>query len=392
MGRPVATLLVLCFISVTARAAAFRVHGRLLADAATEGGAVVPIHWTQAMNYVANFTIGTPPQPASAVIDLAGELVWTQCKQCSRCFEQDTPLFDPTASNTYRAEPCGTPLCESIPSDSRNCSGNVCAYQASTNAGDTGGKVGTDTFAVGTAKASLAFGCVVASDIDTMGGPSGIVGLGRTPWSLVTQTGVAAFSYCLAPHDAGRNSALFLGSSAKLAGGGKAASTPFVNISGNGNDLSNYYKVQLEGAESRRRDDPAAAERQHPSCSTPSRRSASSSTALTRPVKKAVTGRRRRTADGDAGGAVRPLLPEIGGERRGAGPRVHVPGRRRHDGAGDELPARLQERHGVPRHAELGAAELDDGAELAGKLAAGEHPFPLRPRQGDALLRACRLH
>ncbi|BAF27090.1 aspartic proteinase nepenthesin-1 [Oryza sativa Japonica Group] len=247
MGRPVATLLVLCFISVTARAAAFRVHGRLLADAATEGGAVVPIHWTQAMNYVANFTIGTPPQPASAVIDLAGELVWTQCKQCGRCFEQGTPLFDPTASNTYRAEPCGTPLCESIPSDVRNCSGNVCAYEASTNAGDTGGKVGTDTFAVGTAKASLAFGCVVASDIDTMGGPSGIVGLGRTPWSLVTQTGVAAFSYCLAPHDAGKNSALFLGSSAKLAGGGKAASTPFVNISGNGNDLSNYYKVQLEG-------------------------------------------------------------------------------------------------------------------------------------------------
>jgi hypothetical protein len=118
-------------------------------------------------------------------------------------------------------------------------------YEASTNAGDTGGKVGTDTFAVGTAKANLAFVCVVASDIDTMDGSSGIVGLGRTSWSLVTQTGVAAFSYCLAPHDAGKNNALFLGSTAKLAGGGKTASTPFVNISGN--DLSNYYKVQLEG-------------------------------------------------------------------------------------------------------------------------------------------------
>uniref|UniRef100_A0A0E0MA68 Peptidase A1 domain-containing protein n=1 Tax=Oryza punctata TaxID=4537 RepID=A0A0E0MA68_ORYPU len=256
MGRPVTTLLVLCLISVTTRAAAFRVHdlrrgleqatmrGRLLADA-TEGGAVVPIHWTQAMNYIANFTIGTPPQPSSAVIDLAGELVWTQCKQCSHCFEQDMPLFDPTASNTYRAEACGTPLCESIPNDSRNCSGNVCMYEASTNAGDTGGKVGTDTFAVGTAKARLAFGCVVASDIDTMDGPSGIVGLGRTPWSLVAQTGVAAFSYCLSPHDAGKNSALFLGSSAKLAGAGKTASTPFVNISEN--DMSNYYKVHLEG-------------------------------------------------------------------------------------------------------------------------------------------------
>nr|ABA97969.1 Glycosyl hydrolase family 9 protein, expressed [Oryza sativa Japonica Group] len=137
-----------------------------------------------------------------------------------------------------------SPLCESISNDIHNCSGNVCMYEASTNAGDTGGKVGTDTFAVGTAKANLAFGCVVASNIDTMDGSSGIVGLGRTPWSLVTQTGVAAFSYCLAPHDAGKNNALFLGSTAKLAGGGKTASTPFVNISGN--DLSNYYKVQLE--------------------------------------------------------------------------------------------------------------------------------------------------
>ncbi|XP_006662008.1 aspartic proteinase nepenthesin-1-like [Oryza brachyantha] len=263
MGRPMAAklLLMLCLIALTTcslsprRAAALRVHGlrrgleqatrgRLLADA-TEGGAVVPIHWSQAeLNYVANFTVGTPPQPASAVIDLAGELVWTQCKQCQRCFGQDLPLFDPAASSTYRAEPCGTALCESVPKDSRNCSGNVCTYAASTNAGDTVGKVGVDTFAVGTAKASLAFGCVVESDIDTMGGPSGFVGLGRTPWSLVAQTNVTAFSYCLAPHDAGKNSALFLGSSAKLAGG-NSASTPFVTTSGD--DLSNYYKIHLEG-------------------------------------------------------------------------------------------------------------------------------------------------
>uniref|UniRef100_A0A0E0RGM8 cellulase n=1 Tax=Oryza rufipogon TaxID=4529 RepID=A0A0E0RGM8_ORYRU len=147
----------------------------------------------------------------------------------------------PAARAAVGALAPASPLCESIPNDIHNCSCNVCMYEASTNAGDTGGKVGTDTFAVGTAKANLAFGCVVASNIDTMDGSSGIVGLGRTSWSLVTQTGVAAFSYCLAPHDAGKNNALFLGSTAKLAGGGKTASMPFVNISGN--DLSNYYKT-----------------------------------------------------------------------------------------------------------------------------------------------------
>ncbi|KAF0928533.1 hypothetical protein E2562_005983 [Oryza meyeriana var. granulata] len=260
MGRLVAKLLVLCFISLTtcSLSAALRAHdlrrgleqavrGRLLADA-TEGGAVVPIHWSQA-HYVANFTIGTPPQPASGIIDLSGELIWTQCSQCSGCFKQELPLFDPTASSTYRPEPCGTALCESIPRDSRNCSSNLCVYKASTRAGETGGLVGTDTLAVGTAKASLAFGCVVVSDIDTMDGPSGFVGLGRTPWSLVAQTDVAAFSYCLAPHDAGKNSALFLGSSAKLAGSKSTTPTPFVNISAGSSDdaFGNYYKVHLEG-------------------------------------------------------------------------------------------------------------------------------------------------
>ncbi|KAL5230469.1 hypothetical protein ABZP36_029245 [Zizania latifolia] len=261
MGRPVAALIVLCLISLTTcslstRAAAFGAHdlrqdleramrGRLLADA-TEGGVIVPIHWSN-FTYVANYTIGTPPQLASGIIDLAGELVWTQCAPCrgSRCFKQELPLFDPAASSTFRAEPCGTALCESVPT--RNCSSNVCIYEASTNAGDTGGIVATDTLAVGTAAARLAFGCVVASDINTMGGPSGFVGLGRTPWSLVAQTNVTAFSYCLAPHDTGKSSALFLGDSAKLAGG-KSTSTPFVNTFASPDDgLDRYYKVHLEG-------------------------------------------------------------------------------------------------------------------------------------------------
>uniref|UniRef100_A0A0E0MA69 Peptidase A1 domain-containing protein n=1 Tax=Oryza punctata TaxID=4537 RepID=A0A0E0MA69_ORYPU len=254
----IVTLLVLCLISLTTCAAALCGHdlrrgdleqamrGRLLADDATApGGAVVPFYWSRELYNVANFTIGTPPQPASAFIDLAGEAVWTQCSQCIHCFKQDLPVFVPNASSTFKPEPCGTDVCKSIPTS--KCASNVCAYDGTTMlGGHTVGIVATDMFAIGTATAaSLAFGCVVASDIDTMGGPSGFIGLGRTPWSLVTQMKLTRFSYCLAPHDTGKNSQLFLGASAKFSGGGKSSSTPFVKTSPD-DDMSKYYPVELE--------------------------------------------------------------------------------------------------------------------------------------------------
>uniref|UniRef100_A0A0E0R1V9 Peptidase A1 domain-containing protein n=1 Tax=Oryza rufipogon TaxID=4529 RepID=A0A0E0R1V9_ORYRU len=255
MGRLIVTLLVLCLISPTTTCAAARreydlrrgleraMRGHLLADGATApGGAVVPFHWSPELYNVANFTIGTPPQPASAFIDLAGEAIWTQCSQCTHCFKQDLPVFVPNVSSTFKPEPCGTDVCKSIPTS--KCASNVCTYDGTTVRGHTVGIVATDTFAIGTATpASLGFGCVVASDIDTMGGPSGFIGLGRTPWSLVAQMKLTRFSYCLAPYDTGKNSRLFLGASAKLAGGG--AWTPFVKTSPN-DEMSKYYPVELE--------------------------------------------------------------------------------------------------------------------------------------------------
>uniref|UniRef100_A0A0D9XLY6 Peptidase A1 domain-containing protein n=1 Tax=Leersia perrieri TaxID=77586 RepID=A0A0D9XLY6_9ORYZ len=269
MGRLLATLLlVLCLISLTTCSSSNRaialgmdglwrgleqsIRGRLLADTAAEGVAV-PINWSsRALYSVANFTIGTPPQSVSGIIDLHGELIWTQCSTCTSCFKQDLPRFNPSASSTYQPETCGTALCQSIPPDSRNCSGDaVCGYEAPPSLfGQTSGIASTDIVTIGTAKGGrLLFGCVTESDINnTMGGPSGFIGLGRTPWSLVAQTNVTAFSYCLSPHGPGKNSALFLGASAKLTGS-KITSTPLVSTSNSSNDDGSdpYYMVQLEG-------------------------------------------------------------------------------------------------------------------------------------------------
>uniref|UniRef100_A0A0E0R1V8 Peptidase A1 domain-containing protein n=1 Tax=Oryza rufipogon TaxID=4529 RepID=A0A0E0R1V8_ORYRU len=274
MGRLVATLvLVLCYCSATCTLAYGHgggglrrglveqaMRGRLLAYATpAAGGVAVPISWSsRALYSVANFTIGTPPQPVSGIIDLSGELVWTQCATCSHCFEQDLPLFDTSASSTFQAATCGAALCKSIPT--RNCSSGsgsgagagVCRYAAPSRFGDTFGFAGVDTVAMGTAKGKLAFGCVeeISHHVETIGGASGFVGLGRTPWSLVGQSNATAFSYCLAPHnDSGKNSVLFIGASAKLAGGGKNTSTPLVRTSNSSSDDGSdpFYTVQLEG-------------------------------------------------------------------------------------------------------------------------------------------------
>ncbi|XP_006662012.1 aspartic proteinase nepenthesin-1-like [Oryza brachyantha] len=251
MGRPVTASLVLCLISLATCSLSTRadglwrgleqaaMRGRLLADAAAPGGGVVPIHmWGD--GYVANITIGTPPQPASAIIDINGYSVWTQCKQCSSCFKQELPLFDRSASSTFKPEPCSSARCKSVPT--AKCTGDgMCGYEDEY----TSGIGGTDTFTIGTATASLAFGCVLASDYNTLGGPSGFIGLGRAPWSLVSQMNLTRFSYCLAPHETGKNSKLFLGSSAKLAAGGNGTSTPFVKTPPD--DYFSDYMLQLEG-------------------------------------------------------------------------------------------------------------------------------------------------
>uniref|UniRef100_A0A0D9XLY0 Peptidase A1 domain-containing protein n=1 Tax=Leersia perrieri TaxID=77586 RepID=A0A0D9XLY0_9ORYZ len=271
MGRLMATLLlVLCLISLTTcslpnRAAALYMHGlrrgmeqsirgRLLTDTAAESMAM-PIKWSSldTLYNVANLAIGTPPQSVSGILDLNGAAIWTQCSTCTSCFKQDLPLYNPSASSTYQPEPCSTALCQSIPPENRNCSGDgECRYEGPPSLfGHTFGIIiSYDIVTIGTAKGRrLIFGCVTANDINiTLGGSSGFIGLGRTPWSLIGQMNITVFSYCLSPHGPGKNSVLFLGTSEKLTGS-KIASTPLVRTSNSSNDDGSdpYYMVQLEG-------------------------------------------------------------------------------------------------------------------------------------------------
>jgi len=93
--------------------------------------------------------------------------------------------------------------------------------------------------------AGVAFGCSTANGGD-MDGTSGIVGLGRSALSLLSQLGVGRFSYCLrSDADAGASPILF-GSLANVTGD-TVQSTPLVRNPVAARRRAPYYYVNLTG-------------------------------------------------------------------------------------------------------------------------------------------------
>ncbi|CAI0433757.1 unnamed protein product [Linum tenue] len=78
-----------------------------------------------------NISIGTPPFPILAVADTGSDVVWTQCKPCSSCYDQDAPIFDPAASSSYKTVPCSSNACSSLQAEGAYCSSTdaVCHYK-----------------------------------------------------------------------------------------------------------------------------------------------------------------------------------------------------------------------------------------------------------------------
>ncbi|CAN6311708.1 unnamed protein product [Urochloa humidicola] len=196
---------------------------RLASMRAGSGGVSAPVHWAT-QQYIAEYTVGSPPQRAEALIDTGSDLIWTQSTACLRkvCARQDLPYFNASASGTFAAVPCRDRACAANYVHLCALDGG-CTVVASYGAGGIIGFLGTDAFAFASGAAALAFGCVSFTQVvpGALHGASGLIGLGRGRLSLVSQTGADRFSYCLTPyfHKDAAPSHLFVG--------GAAASHPF---------------------------------------------------------------------------------------------------------------------------------------------------------------------
>ncbi|KAF8380821.1 hypothetical protein HHK36_028315 [Tetracentron sinense] len=202
--------------------------------------------------YLMKVSVGTPPVEVLGIADTGSDLIWTQCKPCTDCYNQVLPLFDPKQSSTYRNIACDTKPCNYLRTSS--CSSqNVCQYAY--GYGDrsfTNGFLATETFTMdSTARGSIAipkivFGCGHNNDgtFDKKG--SGLIGLGGGSLSLITQLGSSIggkFSYCLVPisSDANQTSKLSFGSSGVVSGAG-VVSTPMAPGARN-----TFYYLTLQG-------------------------------------------------------------------------------------------------------------------------------------------------
>ncbi|XP_002462957.2 aspartic proteinase nepenthesin-1 [Sorghum bicolor] len=230
--------------TTTSSVSASSCHGLLEALAENGAGA-----------YHMILSVGTPPLAFPAIIDTGSDLTWTQCAPCTTaCFAQPTPLYDPARSSTFSKLPCASPLCQALPSAFRACNATGCVYDYRYAVGFTAGYLAADTLAIGdgdgdgdasSSFAGVAFGCSTANGGD-MDGASGIVGLGRSALSLLSQIGVGRFSYCLrSDADAGASPILF-GALANVTGD-KVQSTALLRNPVAARRRAPYYYVNLTG-------------------------------------------------------------------------------------------------------------------------------------------------
>ncbi|KAI4343496.1 hypothetical protein L6164_010837 [Bauhinia variegata] len=220
-----------------------RLNAMVLAAASPDSELEAPIHAGNG-EYLMTLSIGTPPQEYSAVLDTGSDLIWTQCKPCSQCYKQPTPIFDPQLSSTFSKLSCSSDLCSSLPSST--CSDGCQYVYAYGDYSMTQGILGTETFTLGdsgnqVSVQNIGFGCGEDNEGNGFEQASGLVGLGRGPLSLVSQLKESKFSYCLTSMEDSKTSTLFLGSMNSSSKG--ALTTPLLR---NPSQPSFYY-LSLEG-------------------------------------------------------------------------------------------------------------------------------------------------
>ncbi|KAI3418633.1 Peptidase A1 domain-containing protein [Psidium guajava] len=215
------------------------------ADQDTPSGVVV----SDNSDYLMNISLGNPPVTIVGLVDTGSDLIWTQCKPCTHCFKQATPVFDPRASSTYKDISCQTLKCRAFGQTSCSGRAGLCEYFYSYHDNSsTMGNLATETFTLGSSSGrpvsihEVVFGCGHNNSGKFDDSTNGIIGFGGGDASLTSQLGEAAggkFSYCLVPYwsDHKVSSKLNFGANAVVSGPG-VVSTPLVQ--------KDHYYLTLE--------------------------------------------------------------------------------------------------------------------------------------------------
>ncbi|KAH6819548.1 Eukaryotic aspartyl protease family protein [Perilla frutescens var. frutescens] len=206
----------------------------------------------QTLNYIVTATLGS--RNLTVIVDTGSDLSWVQCQPCRLCYTQPEPLYNPLISPSYRSVQCNSQPCHTLQYATGNlglCGSNAptCNYAVTYGDGSyTRGELGSDRLTLGTTKVeNFVFGCG-RNNKGLFGAASGLMGLGRSDLSLISQTSDVfggVFSYCLPDSDSGTSGSLVLGTDTSVF----KNSTPFSYTALVPNpQLYSFYILNMTGA------------------------------------------------------------------------------------------------------------------------------------------------
>ncbi|KAF8403570.1 hypothetical protein HHK36_011674 [Tetracentron sinense] len=144
--------------------------------------------------FLAKFSIGTPPIEIYTIIDTGSTLLWTQCKPCLQCYWQPGPILDLTKSSTFANTPCNSSYCEYVPMNGCEETPNRCTYMETYADGSyTNGSLASDILTLRSSEGNVTtisnviFGCGTKNRNTHPGHDTGILGLSDSGYSLISE-------------------------------------------------------------------------------------------------------------------------------------------------------------------------------------------------------------
>ncbi|KAK9128986.1 hypothetical protein Syun_017783 [Stephania yunnanensis] len=161
----------------------------------------------QSPTYVVRAKVGTPAQTLVMAMDTSNDAAWVPCSGCVGC---TSTLFATAMSTTYKTLGCQAPQCQQVSSAAR-CTGTTptpsCTFNQTYGSSAFAATLSSDTLTLATDPIpNYTFACL-STVTGTSIPPQGLLGLGRGPLSLLSQSQSlysSTFSYCL-PHFSSSN-------------------------------------------------------------------------------------------------------------------------------------------------------------------------------------------
>lgn len=149
----------------------------------------------QSPTYIVRAKIGTPAQTFLLAIDTSNDAAWVPCTGCVGC---PSTIFASDKSTTFKPLGCQAAQCKQVPNPT--CGGTACGFNITYGSSIVAANLVQDNITLATDSVhGYTFGCIQKATGTSMP-PQGLLGLGRGPLSLLSQSQnlyQSTFSYCL---------------------------------------------------------------------------------------------------------------------------------------------------------------------------------------------------